>query len=434
MTDSRMLKLNSSQTDIHRRPSIMSPVDPPILTSDSATNPLISRDNANDDGNDVFDSDNKVSTPFITETSIQIIICIAGWYAFSLSISLYNKWMFDKSQLNLPFPILITSFHQLLLSCLSFIAITLKPSLRPQQQSNRNTQSIKFYLTHIIPCSLASAGDIGFGNVSFRYITLTTYTMVKSSSIAFVLLFGVLAKLEKFTYNLLGIVLLMSVGVMLMVDTGKGSQDDKGDNSGTFLLGFTLVLLSACMSGLRWVFTQLLLVKNHDADKQASVVLNEEDEEEDGKSITKKKNPIYTIYQLSPPMFITLFIIGCFIEGLGSFINAEIWTERGIIKTFILLLFPGFLVFFMTLFEFGILQRAHVITLSIAGIFKELLTILASTFIFHDTLTMMNGVGLVITLIDIAWYNYYRYSEKIKEQQEIIEMRKRSPTFELEDV
>lgn len=203
MTDSRMLKLNSSQTDIHRRPSIMSPVDPPILTSDSATNPLISRDNANDDGNDVFDSDNKVSTPFITETSIQIIICIAGWYAFSLSISLYNKWMFDKSQLNLPFPILITSFHQLLLSCLSFIVITLKPSLRPQQQSNRNTQSIKFYLTHIIPCSLASAGDIGFGNVSFRYITLTTYTMVKSSSIAFVLLFGVLAKLEKFTYNLL---------------------------------------------------------------------------------------------------------------------------------------------------------------------------------------------------------------------------------------
>ncbi|ONH65505.1 putative nucleotide-sugar transporter YMD8 [Cyberlindnera fabianii] len=344
MTDSRMLKLNSSQTDIHRRPSIMSPVDPPILTSDSATNPLISRDNANDDGNDVFDSDNKVSTPFITETSIQIIICIAGLEIPNLS---------------------------------------------------------NFYLTHIIPCSLASAGDIGFGNVSFRYITLTTYTMVKSSSIAFVLLFGVLAKLEKFTYNLLGIVLLMSVGVMLMVDTGKGSDDGKSDNSGTFLLGFTLVLLSACMSGLRWVFTQLLLVKNHDADKQASVVLNEEDEEEDGKSITKKKNPIYTIYQLSPPMFVTLFIIGCFIEGLGSFINAEIWTERGIIKTFILLLFPGFLVFFMTLFEFGILQRAHVITLSIAGIFKELLTILASTFIFHDTLTMMNGVGLVITLIDI---------------------------------
>lgn len=251
---------------------------------------------------------------------------------------------------------------------------------------------------------MASAGDIGSGNMSFRFITLTTYTMVKSSSIAFVLLFGVICRLEKFSLNLLGIVLLMSFGVMLMVDNDNDQDnsigddgDSEGENSGEpqhFYLGFSLVLMSSCMSGLRWVFTQLLLHKN--------------------KELKGKKNPIVTIYQLSPPMFVVLFCIGLGIEGFGSFIRASIWEDKGIVKTLILLLIPGILVFFMTIFEFAILQRAQVITLSIAGIFKEILTIIVSTFIFHDRLTFMNFIGLVITLVDIIWYNYYRYLERIK--------------------
>jgi solute carrier family 35 protein C2 len=149
------------------------------------------------------------------------------------------------------------------------------------------------------------------------------------------------------------------------------------------------------MSGVRWVFTQLLLHKNHDEGS--------------------RKNPIFTIYQLSPPMFLALFAVGCGVEGFGNFIHADIWSEKGVFKSICLLLLPGFMVLFMTLFEFGILQRAQVVTLSIAGIFKELLTIVASTFIFHDRLTFINLIGLVITLVDIVWYNVYRYNEKKEE-------------------
>lgn len=410
MMDQRStLKLNSSQTDIHRRPSAPLPMeDLPV-----ASHPLLSSSSES-----AIADDKPAAAPYITETTIQIIGCICGWYAFSLTISLYNKWMFDKTQLNFPFPILITSFHQLLLSLLSLLAITLKPSLRPRR--NEEQQGLPFYMRHILPCSLASAGDIGAGNASFRFISLTTYTMVKSSSIAFVLLFGVITRLEKFSSNLLGIVLLMSAGVMLMVDTSNTGSKDGTDS--TFMLGFFLVLLSSCMSGVRWVFTQLLLHKNQSEVLQVTLEGNK-----------KRVNPIYTIYQLSPPMFLALFVVGCGVEGFGNFLHAEIWQEKGVAKSIALLLFPGFLVLFMTMFEFGILQRAQVITLSIAGILKELLTIVASTFIFHDRLTPMNIVGLLITIVDIVWYNIYRYSEKKREEEDRLAASK-TTEFELGNV
>ena len=44
------------------------------------------------------------------------------------------------------------------------------------------------YLRQIFPCSIASAGDIGLSNVSISMITLSLYTMLKTSSLMFVLI------------------------------------------------------------------------------------------------------------------------------------------------------------------------------------------------------------------------------------------------------
>lgn len=378
-----------------------------------------------------------------TPDTLTILACTFGWYLFSVTISLYNKWMFDKGNLNLPFPIIITSFHQLTLFWLSFGLIYFIPSLRPppqaqqqqqQQLLNNNTgdsedindvnaplqngpgleaatpmisprdrffrisdylMSRKLYLVSIVPCALASSGDIGCGNVSFRFITLSLYTMIKSSSIAFVLIFGVLFKLEKLTFKLVSIVVVMTAGVMMMVagstndqQNGDESVEEKNQQNADLILGSFLVLLASCMSGLRWALTQLVLKKNQYVN-----------------------NPVSTIFYLSPIMFTVLFVVGSVAENLFSFLQNEIWQQKGFFKTAVLLLVPGFLVFFMTLFELKLLQKSHVVTLSIAGIFKELLTIIVSSLIFGDKLTVINCFGLIVTLMDIVWYNYYRFIE-----------------------
>ena len=75
-------------------------------------------------------------------------------------------------------------------------------------------------------------------------------------------------------------------------------------------------------------------------------------------------------------MTLVLFIFGLIFEGWSSFTALPIWVEKGIFETILLMVTPGILAFCMTLCEFQLLSVAQVLTLSIAGIFKELLTIM----------------------------------------------------------
>lgn len=336
--------------------------------------------------------------------TIESIVYILGWYFFSLSISIYNKWMFG-SGLDFKFPIIITSFHQLCLCILSCVVLYLKPNLRPLHTTNVSTptstngisgQTIgKFlqsllmdfpiYIRQIFPCSIASAGDIGLSNVSISLITLSLYTMLKTSSLMFVLLFGLLFKLEKFNWRLIFIVAIMTISVIMMTDKPElGSSSSSSSSS----VGIFMVLMASMLSGLRWSFTQILLKKN-----------------------PYTPNSISTIFYISPGMCIILFSLGLIFEGWTNFINSEIWITKGLFTTIILLIIPGVLAFMMTLCEFKLLTVAQVITLSVAGIFKELLTIILSPIIFGDKLSLINILGLILTFMDILWYNYYRYYE-----------------------
>lgn len=355
-----------------------------------------------------------MSSPTYTPTShksknVETVIYILGWYFFSLSISIYNKWMFGKG-LDFKFPILITSFHQFCLMILSGLVLWVKPRLRPtintknhdgnsiNRIGNSQSKFISFlsifkinlftYLKQIFPCSLASAGDIGLSNVSFKFISLSLYTMLKASSLMFVLLFGLLFRLEKFHWRLLVIVLIMTGSVIMMVKKPQKislnlTEDDDHNN-----FGILLVLGASMMSGLRWSFTQILLKHNDYTN-----------------------NSISTIFYISPSMCLTLFLFGLGFEGWSNFTQSPIWELEGVFGTILLILIPGVLAFMMTLCEFKLLSVAQVITLSIAGIFKELLTIILSALIFGDKLSFINCLGLLITFIDIIWYNYYRFKE-----------------------
>jgi len=58
--------------------------------------------------------------------------------------------------------------------------------------------------------------------------------------------------------------------------------------------------------------------------------------------------------------------------------------------------------------EFALLQRSSVVTLSVAGIFKEIMTITAAAIVFGDPLTPVNISGLAITIASVGWYNWWK--------------------------
>ncbi|KAL6869163.1 hypothetical protein ACO1O0_000486 [Amphichorda felina] len=333
------------------------------------------------------------------------------WYLFSLSISLYNKWMFDEERLNFAFPLFTTSMHMVVQFMLSGLVLYFVPSLRPQvphesdmgrsrheAEPANNTSAVgkMFYLTRIGPCGCATGLDIGLGNTSLKFISLSFYTMCKSSSLAFVLLFAFLFRLEAPTWRLVGIIATMVVGIVLMV---FGEIEFK-------LGGFVLIISAAFFSGFRWALTQILLLR-HPATS----------------------NPFSSIFLLTPVMFVTLLSLAFPVEGFGPLCEglAALSAEWGVVMTPLFLFFPGCLAFLMTAAEFALLQRTSVVTLSIAGIFKEVVTIMAATIIFEETLTIINFVGLITTLGAIAGYNYIKLSKMREEARTGVNGRYQHP-------
>lgn len=204
--------------------------------------------------------------------------------------------------------------------------------------------------------------------------------MCKSSSLAFVLLFAFLFRLEAPSIKLILIIAAMTIGVVMMV-AGETAFN---------ALGFILVISAAFFSGFRWGLTQILLLRN-----------------------PATSNPFSSIFYLAPIMFVSLLLIALPVEGprpLAAGLAALI-EAKGTFTAIAILLFPGLLAFLMTSSEFALLQRTSVVTLSICGIFKEVVTISAAGIVFHDPLTPINVSGLLVTIASIAAYNYIKVSK-----------------------
>jgi solute carrier family 35, member C2 len=64
-------------------------------------------------------------------------------------------------------------------------------------------------------------------------------------------------------------------------------------------------------------------------------------------------------------------------------------------QTFLLMLLGGLLAFCMTVAEFSLIKNTSTVTLSVAGISKEVVIISLSVLIYHDVLTPVNLLGYV---------------------------------------
>lgn len=201
--------------------------------------------------------------------------------------------------------------------------------------------------------------------------------MCKSSTLGFVLLFAILFRLEAPSLKIFSIIAVMTIGVIMMV----------AGETAFSAIGFVLLMLASFFSGLRWSLTQILLRRT-----------------------PATSNPFSTLFFLTPVMFVVLFILAVPVEGfhalkLGLDRLAE---QKGLALGIAIVLFPGCIAFCMTAAEFALLKRTSVVTLSVCGIFKEVLTITAAGFIFGDELTPINISGLLITIAAIAVYNVTR--------------------------
>ncbi|KAI5452697.1 hypothetical protein NCC49_000446 [Naganishia albida] len=305
-------------------------------------------------------------------------IFVLLWYIFATMLSVYNKWMFSPQYYGFQYPLFVTCTHMIVQFCLATVVREVwsdrfKPKERPGRQD---------YIKGVIPTAVATGIDIGLSNLSLKTITLTLYTMCKSSALIFVLGFAFLFKLEAYSLRLVCVIAFISFGVFLMVFNATTVS----------IPGIIMVFSASALGGLRWALTQLVMHK-----------------QEMGMT-----NPFATIYWLTPVMAVTLAVVSIIFEGWFNVFGSDYFSGWKALETMGYIVFPGALAFSMVASEYCIIQRAGIVPLSIAGIFKEVSTITVSAWVFGDELTKLNILGVVVTICGIATYSYHKYQTSME--------------------
>ncbi|KAM5245738.1 solute carrier family 35 member C2 isoform 2-T2 [Ctenodactylus gundi] len=267
------------------------------------------------------------------------------YYCFSIGITFYNKWLTKSFH----FPLFMTMLHLAVIFLFSALSRAL---VQCCSHRARVVLSWTDYLRRVAPTALATALDVGLSNWSFLYITVSLYTMTKSSAVLFILIFSLIFKLEELStqFN---------------------------------MEGFALVLGASFIGGIRWTLTQILLQK-------AELGL---------------QNPIDTMFHLQPLMFLGLFPLFAVFEGLHLSTSEKIFRfqDTGLLLRVLGSLFlGGILAFGLGFSEFLLVSRTSSLTLSIAGIFKEVCTLLLAAHLLGDQISLVNWLGFALCLSGIS--------------------------------
>uniref|UniRef100_A0A915K9D2 Sugar phosphate transporter domain-containing protein n=1 Tax=Romanomermis culicivorax TaxID=13658 RepID=A0A915K9D2_ROMCU len=197
-------------------------------------------------------------------------------------------------------------------------------------------------------------------NVIFRY------TMAKSTSIIFILLFSVLFSLERLRLSIVAVVALVSTGLFLF--TYKSTQ--------FHLFGFILVECAAFSSGIRWALSQFMM-------QRKEIGLD---------------HPIDLMFYLQPWLIGSTLPFALLVEGI-SLTEMDIDSLETMLQ---LIVVGGLLSFLLEITEYLLLYYTSGITLSVCNIAKEIVTLIAAHFFKHDVLTNTNFSGLLLLLSGIA--------------------------------
>lgn len=204
----KMLNNNNSTSDendsnyaTHNKKSLQISLSQPVISSN------------NNNNNNVFEqTSGSKKNNIITKEIKSVLLSLATiliYYCFSICLTFYNRYLFVTYK----YPLSITIIHlifkflasTLIRNVADFFAYCKKKFKHKQSESiNSNHYENKrvvldwhTYFNRIVPTAVASAADIGLSNWSLQYITVTLYTMSKSTVILFIFFFSILFKLEK---------------------------------------------------------------------------------------------------------------------------------------------------------------------------------------------------------------------------------------------
>ncbi|CAL8112898.1 unnamed protein product [Orchesella dallaii] len=294
------------------------------------------------------------------------VLLILVYYVLSIGLTFYQNHLLKE----IKFPLSIVLCHLVIKFLLaSFIRLTYE--LYTKQ--HRVLLDCNNWLKKLSLIGISGGLDIGFSNWGQEFITVSLYTMSKSTAIIFILGFALFLKLEEQHWSLIIIVGMISGGLFMF--TYQSTQFE--------LRGFLLIMAASFLSGLRWTMCQLIVQK----------------------STLGLQNPIDMVYHVQPWMMIAVLPFAIFFEGphiSSRSMSFESMQEKAaFLYAMNAILLGALMAFFMEIAEYMVVAYTSSLTLSVAGIFKEICTLCLAVIFNGDQLSFINFLGLLMCFTGI---------------------------------
>ncbi len=309
-----------------------------------------------------------------------------------------NKILFDL--LKIEIPLLSTFIH---FSVTSFALFGLRaawPDLIPSVSISRSE-----FLRSVLPVAITTALDVGLSNMAYSRLPVSIITVLKSSAVVFIYTAALIFGVERFNWkiSLTCVVIASSVALATPGSTGE-EVVDSGFVSGVFMICVAVIALS-----IRWVLVQ---------------------------SLTKRFTPLQLVFLIQPTSALVLLPFAALLE-----LNAKLFAlaDSNSLWLPVLLVFGSALIA-MTLLttEYKIVHDTSSLTLAIAGIGKELVTLMLSVVLFGESFNLRQIIAVCVSIIGIFVYALLRSRESTKggymKHIEETETQRKLEEFELPDI
>lgn len=310
---------------------------------------------------------------------LRILLIALLYYPLSIGLTFFQKWFIKDYKL----PLIVVCGHYIMKYCFAiFIRFGMECC-----GTRRIRLPMKDQIRWLAPIGICASLDIGLSNWALEYVTISLYTMAKSSSILFIVGFSLLLRLERWRTALGVESALIAAGLFLF--TWRSAQLD--------LTGLLLVELAAACTGVRWTVSQLVMQRD------------------DNHAI---RFPLDMVAHVQPWMLIPIIPLILVFEG-SELSWESVFSYKGVfapITIFSLITIGGVLAFCMELAEYLLLVNTSGITLNIFGIIKELFTLMLAHFANGDNMSEVNLIGLILCLIGMGLHGMskHRASSRIQ--------------------
>ncbi|KAH0425731.1 DUF250 domain membrane protein [Colletotrichum camelliae] len=288
---------------------------------------------------------------------------IASWIFFSNLTILFNKWLLDTA--GFKYPVILTFWH-LVFSTLATQVLARTTSLLDGRHKVKMTGRV--YLRAIVPIGLLYSGSLVCSNLVYLYLSVSFIQMLKAGAPVAVLIiswiWGVAEPSMKTFYN----VLLIVAGVALA---------SFGEIEFSWI-GFIFQMGGIVFEGIRLVMIQVLLKGDESAQKM---------------------DPLVSLYYYAPVCAVMNFFVAWASE-FGKF-KVEDLHRTGIS----MLLLNAAVAFMLNVSSVFLIGKTSGLVMTLTGILKNILLIIASVLIWKTSITFMQFVGYAVALFGLVIYS-----------------------------